>query len=186
MANIENLAPFILSFEGGFVNDPSDRGGATNQGVTLTTWRSVGYDKDGDDDIDVDDLRLITPYDVIDKVLRPHYWDKCKADQIEDQSVANMLVDWAYNSGVGTAAKAIQRIVGCTADGIIGKVTLAAINKREPRSLFDDLKTARRLFIDRIIEARPEQEKYRHGWMRRINSIEYGKITLNNGTEVWV
>lgn len=33
-------------------------------GITLSTWRSCGYDKDGDGDIDADDLRLITPEDV--------------------------------------------------------------------------------------------------------------------------
>ena len=42
MAKIDILAPFILSYEGGFVNDPLDRGGATNMGVTIATWKSVG------------------------------------------------------------------------------------------------------------------------------------------------
>ena len=30
MANVNQLAPFILKWEGGFVNDPADLGGATN------------------------------------------------------------------------------------------------------------------------------------------------------------
>ena len=47
MANVDILLPFILKYEGGFVNDPADSGGATNKGVTIATWRSVGYDKDG-------------------------------------------------------------------------------------------------------------------------------------------
>ena len=59
MAKIEPLAKFILSFEGGFVNDPKDHGGATNKGVTIGTWRQQGYDKNGDGRIDVKDLRLI-------------------------------------------------------------------------------------------------------------------------------
>ena len=29
MANVNQLAPFILKWEGGFVNDPADLGGAT-------------------------------------------------------------------------------------------------------------------------------------------------------------
>ena len=50
MANVYKLAPWILKWEGGFVNDPADLGGATNMGVTIGTWKSCGYDKDGDGD----------------------------------------------------------------------------------------------------------------------------------------
>ena len=76
MADVDKLLPFILAWEGKLVDDPDDRGGDTNMGVTLKTWRSVGYDKDGDGDIDVDDLKSLTPEDVRDKVLKPHYWDR--------------------------------------------------------------------------------------------------------------
>ena len=31
MADVRKLAPFILKWEGGFVNDPDDLGGATNR-----------------------------------------------------------------------------------------------------------------------------------------------------------
>ena len=99
MANVYKLAPWILKWEGGFVNDPADLGGATNMGVTIGTWKSCGYDKDGDGDIDVDDLHLITREDVVNRVLKPHYWDRWKADLITSQSVANILVDWVWASG---------------------------------------------------------------------------------------
>ena len=47
MANIQKFVPFIFKWEGtSFVNDPNDRGGATKMGVTLSTWKKVGYDKD--------------------------------------------------------------------------------------------------------------------------------------------
>ena len=59
MADVRKLAPFILKWEGGFVNDPDDLGGATNMGVTIGTWKSCGYDKDGDGDIDVDDYTYL-------------------------------------------------------------------------------------------------------------------------------
>lgn len=73
MAKVEILLPFILKWEGGFVNDPADAGGATNKGVTIDTWRNVGYDKDGDGDIDVQDLKLLSETDVMERVLKPHY-----------------------------------------------------------------------------------------------------------------
>ena len=40
MAHLKPFAQFILSFEGGFVNNPNDRGGATNRGVTISTWKA--------------------------------------------------------------------------------------------------------------------------------------------------
>ena len=132
MADVRKLAPFILKWEGGFVNDPDDLGGATNMGVTIGTWKSCGYDKDGDGDIDVDDLHLLTREDVVNRVLKPHYWDRWKADLIQDQSVANILVDWVWASGAH-GIKIPQRLLGVTADGIVGPKTIAAVNSRNPR-----------------------------------------------------
>ena len=98
MADVNILAPFILKWEGGFVNHPNDPGGATNMGVTLKTWKSQGYDKDGDGDIDVVDLKKITKQDAI-KMLKNNYWSRWFADQIDSQAVANILVDWVWVSG---------------------------------------------------------------------------------------
>lgn len=172
MANIDKLAPFILRWEGGFVNDPVDKGGATNMGVTIGTWRSVGYDKDGDGDIDVDDLHLLDKEDVIERVLRPHYWNRWRADEILNQSVANILVDWVWASGTH-GIKRPQRILGVTADGIVGPKTLAAVNSMDPMELHFRIKNDRIKFIDEICQRDPSQERFRKGWMNRINALAY-------------
>ena len=65
MAKIQPLADFILSFEGGYVNHPNDKGGPTNMGVTLKTWQTQGYDKNHDGRIDANDVKLITKADAV-------------------------------------------------------------------------------------------------------------------------
>lgn len=191
MADVNILVPFILRWEGGFVNDPTDRGGATNMGVTIATWRSVGYDKDGDGDIDVDDLRLITKEDVVNRVLKPHYWDRWKADQIKSQSVANILVDWVWGSGAH-GIKIPQRVLGVKDDGVVGPITLAAVNNANPKEFFNKIYEERVKFLNGIVTrsvadyekklgrkaAEAEllkytQKRFIKGWLNRLNSITF-------------
>ena len=173
MANVNDLAPFILKWEGGFVNDPKDRGGATNMGVTLNTWKSVGYDKNGDKKIDAQDLKLLTQDDVIKKVLKPYYWDKWRADEINNQSIANILVDWVWASGKYGITK-VQAMLNLKSDGVVGNKTLSAINDYpNQRQLFQRIKNERLAFIDRIVKNNPSQRRFMKGWKNRVNAFKY-------------
>lgn len=174
MADVKKLLPFILKWEGGFVNDPLDKGGATNKGVTIETWRKVGYDKDGDGDIDVDDLKLLTEDDVLNRVLKPHYWDRWKADDIISQSVADILVDWVWGSGAN-GIKIPQRVLGVQADGIVGPKTLQAVNNADPRTLFNAIKAERETFLYRIVERDPSQKRFIKGWLNRLNDLKFSE-----------
>lgn len=177
MAKLEILWPFIKSFEGGFVDDPDDPGGATNMGVTIATWRKQGYDKNGDGVIDVKDLKKITEEDA-KRIMRLNYWNRWKADQIADQSVANILVDWVWGSG----AKGItipQGLLGVKQDGAVGPITLSALNSVDGRQMFDKLMQARKEYIDYICTVSPAKKKFKKGWLRRLGSIGYGSLELN-------
>ena len=172
MADVKKLAPFIFSWEGGYVNDTLDLGGETNMGVTIGTWKQVGKDLNGDGLINGEDLKLLDKDLIVDCVLKPHYWDRWRADQIKNQSIANILVDWVWASGTH-GIKRPQRILGVTADGIVGPKTIAAINAADPSKLFSLIKADRIKFVDEIVAARPANKRFEKGWKNRINSIKY-------------
>jgi lysozyme family protein len=77
MESWKELAAFVLEREGGYVNNKADKGGPTNKGVTLATYRSVyGQHKT------VEDLKRITDAEW-EYIFKKFYWDKCKADYIQ-------------------------------------------------------------------------------------------------------
>lgn len=178
MARLDILWPFIKSWEGGFVNHPADPGGATNMGVTIATWRKQGYDKDGDGDIDVNDLKLISEEDAR-LIFKENYWSKWKAAQIQDQSLANILVDWTWSSG-SYGIKIPQRMLGVTIDGLVGPKTLGALNARDPKTFFKELQEERRKYLERICVNRPSNKVFMKGWLRRLDGIQYGSLKINS------
>lgn len=171
MADVHQLAPFILKWEGGYVNDPDDLGGATNKGVTIATYRFYRRQK-GYGTTTINDLKNISDAEWID-VLKALYWDKWQADNINNQSIANILVDWVWASG-SYGIKLPQKILGVAVDGVVGSHTLMAVNTfPDSKLLFDKIKQERIDYIERIILSRPANKKFRKGWTNRINEFKF-------------
>jgi lysozyme family protein len=171
MAKIALLAPKIFGWEGGWSDHPNDKGGKTNMGVTLETWKSCGYDKDGDHDIDADDLKLITKDDATE-LLRKYYWNRWQADLIKNQSIANLLVDWVWASGKWGIIIP-QRILGVKQDGLVGAQTINALNAASQQVLFKQLWDARVDFILNICQRDPSQNTFKRGWLNRLNDFKF-------------
>ena len=179
MAKHTILVPFIQAFEGGYSNHPSDKGKETNRGITIATFRCVyGQNKT------VADLKALTDEQWM-HIFKTLYWDKCRADEIKNQSVANLLVDFAWGSGTARAAKYIQRLVGVTQDGNIGPKTIAAINARDAKSLFTGLKAERLAFINSIVRNNTSQMVFYKGWVNRLNAIGWGTLTYGGKTRTF-
>ena len=166
MAEFGKYAPKLLQLEGGFVNHPEDKGGITNKGVTLQTYRSYcGQDKT------VKDLQNIS-YGTWQNIMKDMYWDKCRADEIESQSLAEIIVDWCVNSGM-VGLRKVQEIVGCKPDGIVGPITLSLVNSSDASNLFDRIWKARQQFYINIVKRNPSQKVFMNGWMNRLCQFKY-------------
>ena len=171
MAKVELFIPFILRWEGGFVDDPDDRGGATNKGITIATYRFYCCQR-GYATTTVADLKNISDAEWAD-VLKSLYWDKWQGDKIVNQSIVNILVDWIWASGP-YGIKIPQKILGVPIDGIVGPKTIAAINSYpDQKELFDKIKQERIDFIERIVTNRPTNKKFKRGWLNRLNDIKF-------------
>ncbi|WP_418202490.1 glycoside hydrolase family 108 protein [Bacteroides sp.] len=167
MADAKKLIPFILKWEGGFANHPNDKGGATNKGITIATFRH--FFGSG---ATVEQLKAMTD-EQWETVFRKGFWNPFKGDEIKNQSIANICVDWAWGSGATTAIKQVQRLLGVAADGVVGNITLGAINNAEPEKLFEKIKSARLAFVEAIVKRDASQQVFLKGWRNRINSIQY-------------
>ena len=167
MASFDKYAPRLRKWEGNkFVMDPDDYGGATHSGITLATFRLVfGQDKT------VNDLMRLTT-EQWRKVMKGYFWDKCWADMIKNQSVAEIFVDWCINSGTGMIKK-VQGIVGAKADGVMGPKTLAAINAANPRKLHFYIKSARAAYYEQIVRNRLANITFYDGWMNRLADFKF-------------
>ncbi|MBT1688880.1 glycoside hydrolase family 108 protein [Dawidia soli] len=172
MARFEGLADKLVQLEGGYVNHPADKGGPTKYGVILAVWKEHGHDKDSDGDIDAEDIKLLEKEDAY-FVAKTVFWDYFKGDLIQNQSIANIIVDWGYNSGRSTAAKQVQRLLKIDDDGVVGPLTLRAINGCDQEVFFKKLKVARRLFYDNIVARKPSQAVFYGGWINRINKFQF-------------
>ena len=170
MADPKVLFEFIGKWEGGWADYKADKGGKTNMGITLSTWRSCGYDKDGDGDIDADDLRMISRDDVFN-VFKKHYWDRYQADSIHRQCIADICVDWVWASGAH-GIKRVQRLLQLKEDGIVGKKTLASLNGADAQNLFMRIYEDRIAFISEIVQRDPSQQVFLKGWTNRINDLK--------------
>lgn len=170
MAKFENFVDRLLVLEGGYANIKEDKGGPTKYGVTLLTWKQHGYDKNGDHKIDENDIKLLSPADA-KMIAKKVFWDYFKADQIKNQSIAEFICDWGYNSGSTTVARIVQKLLGLKADGVFGNQTLSKINSINQESFFNLLKNSRLEFVKKIVERDPVQNKFYNGWVNRIQKF---------------
>ena len=160
MTRAELCIPRTLAHEGGYVNHPSDPGGATNRGVTIATYRRYIKARGT-----IANLKALTEAQAV-AVYKAQYWDAVKADGLPD-GVDFAVFDFAVNSGPFRAATYLQEIVGAAPDGKIGALTLAAVAKMDAPWIVNQLCNDRMAFLRRL----SIWSKFGRGWTRRVSDV---------------
>jgi len=160
--NIKQLIDDILRREGGFVDHEDDRGGATNYGITQDTLaRRRGHP------VSVEDVRNLTRSEAIEiyaalYVLEPNF------DKIKHDDLAALVVDCGVNHGTARAARWLQAAANVTVDGIVGPVTLAAVNSQDGKALYRAVLAERCRFYGQLITRDTSQAAFAAGWANRV------------------
>jgi lysozyme family protein len=167
--NFENALPKILKEEGGYVNDPSDSGGATNRGITQATYDLYRDSKD----LERRHVRFARMTETAE--IYEQFWNRCGADKLP--AGLNLSVfDFSVNAGPRRGVATLQHIVGTTPDGIIGSKTLAAVRRRDTRKLISEYAEARRDFYNSLASRRTKDKKFLRGWLLRTNRVEQASL----------
>ena len=159
--NFEKSLELVLAHEGGFQSDSRDPGNAggkcTNLGVTQRVWEQyVGHK------VDEATIRSLTK-EMVSPLYRKEYWDAVHGDQLP--SGADYLAfDFAVNAGAFRCVKTIQRALNITADGVIGPVTLKAIQDTNAEDFINSFSAAKENFY-RSLTNFPTFGK---GWLNRV------------------
>lgn len=173
MANFNLYFPKLMEYEGtSYEDDPLDSGGCTKMGLTLDDIIEIQLDANGDNKFTCDDIKLLTT-DKAKFIFKKLYWDFFKADLINNQSLAELIVEGGINQGRLLTAKYAQSAAGVTTDGIIGKNTLNALNSGNQQAIFDKVFELRKQRYFNIVAAKPSQKRFINGWMNRLNENKF-------------
>lgn len=165
--NFDIAMAFVAQHEGGFSDDPADKGGATKYGISLRFLQLVGEDIDGDGHVTAADIRVLTTRDA-KALYREHFWLHYRLDEIEHPFLAAKAMDLFVNMRGKTAARCLQRACGATADGLLGSQSIKAVNTYgKVGLLYSRISNRQAALYQRIVDADETQRRFLRGWLRR-------------------
>jgi lysozyme family protein len=170
--SFEKAFEMVIGHEGGYVDDPTDRGGETKYGITKKYYPEE----------DIKNLTLTRAKEI----YYDNYWKhkKLDLDKLADfhEKLAIELFDTGVNQGIVTSAKYLQESLNLLnrneklfddmkVDGWAGNTTFGCLYKLRSYDKPALLKCVNGLQFMRyydIVEDDPTQEKFFSGWMKRV------------------
>lgn len=178
-ARIKKMLDGIVKAEGGYVDNPNDRGGATKYGITIATlraWRGVPVTKQ--------DVMNLTASEACDIYYKRYVKDPGFDKVFEvDPLVGYELVDAGVLSGPTAPARWLQRALNVfnnkgalypevTVDGALGPKTVAAYKQylkargvNASQVMHRALNCLQGEFMISISENRVANETFTYGWL---------------------
>lgn len=175
----------VMGHEGGYANNPDDRGGETYKGIARNFhpkwggWRYIDNTKAqavkqpsfGTTEYShwvkwlnavLAELNTLQQF-VLDFYLL-NFWKRL--GEIENQELATWVYDKNVNTG-DNGSRWLQEAAHVTVDGQIGSITLAAVNAADPFVLLERMKT---MAVDHYLaEAqKPHQKGFWKSWIARV------------------
>ena len=155
----------VLHHEGGFVNNPKDRGKATNLGITigtLTAWRG--------EPVTIEQVRNLTRLEAR-QIYMALYWNPLRCDDLP-AGLSLSVFDFGVNAGPRRSAMMLQRLLAekderVEVDGAIGPITLQAVRMRTSRVLIEQFHDSKVSYY-RSLESFPTFGK---GWLNRASAV---------------
>lgn len=151
----------LLVLEGGYVNDPSDRGGETKYGISKRQYPHL-------------DIQFITE-EQASEIYYNDYWLAYHCDKLPE-AIGEFLFDCVVNHRPKTAIRFIQKTYRVDVDGILGPMTINAV--RNDSSLVAIERhlvrcfSYRAVFYSELVENNPTQGRFLMGWFRRLFSLQ--------------
>ena len=155
--SFEEIINQVLEHEGGYVNDPNDRGGETKYGIAKRWYPNV-------------DIKNLTK-EQAKKIYHQDYWRPAKCDEIPSH-LRHIYFDMCVNFGRGGAVRVLQRAAvakghNIEVDGGIGPATLKAVQNVE----LERVRAYRVLRFANLVIKKPEQERFWFGWYKRATEV---------------
>lgn len=147
---------FVLSEEGGFSDDPRDRGGATKFGISQRAYPGLNIAK-------------LTRDDAI-AIYQRDYWDRLPT--LPDD-LAFLVFDFAVNAGVGRAVRLLQTAIGAKDDGWFGPKSRDQLKAFPPNELLIRFQAERARHYALLDDL---DDVYARGWMRRTMRAFYAVL----------
>lgn len=170
MADFLKAQPYILKWEGGYVNDQHDAGGETYRGISRNNYpRFAGWEiVDAHKPLNRGEFINSHILDgMVNEFYKQQQWDNLKGDHIDNQGVATYAYDFYVNAG-RNAVKVLQRVLDVDDDGIVGPGTLEAINEADDMLLMR-YHNARIDYYKSI--AHGNNVHFLDGWLNRANGM---------------